>query len=262
VAPALHGGSAVHLPGVFRATIAAPLTRLSRAIARVLAASVYSRQVQYITIQPIAADAALARLTAADGSIEGLVLDSVGALRALAQQYPAAVFRDAAEQLGERIAAGCVVSLARRVCSDGAGEIVGYELAEPGVFSALGRRRTVGKDIVFSHWAEVSPPWRGQRIHALLFATRDAYFAERGGKIVCGVVAPRNRASLRALRRARSTVVGTVKRVAILGAVVWETPWDRIEHALQLAPTRLESPTPRRCLVDRLAWAQGTTPDR
>jgi hypothetical protein len=247
--------SPVHRSEVSHATIVTPWARLIRAAARALATSVYSRQVQYITVQPIASEAALTTLTTAGGSIEGLVLDSVDALRALARQYPAAVFRDAAEELGKRIAAGCVVSLARRVSPDGAGEIVGYELAEPGVFSALGRRRTVGKEIVFSHWAEVSPPWRGQRVHALLFATRDAYFAQRGGKLVCGVVAPRNRASLQALRRARSVIVGTVKRFALFGAVVWETPWDRIEHAVRLAGARAGGPAPPPCLVDRFTWA-------
>ena len=235
--------------------------RLRRPL-RALAAALYSRQTQYITVQPIAADAAKATLTSADGSIEGLVLDSVEALHALARQYPPAVFRDAFDELGQRIAAGCVVSLARRRSESGAGEIVGYELAEPGVFSALGRRRAVGKDIVFSHWAEVSPLWRGQRIHALLFATRDAYFAARGGKIVCGVVAPRNRASLQALRRARSAIVGTVKRVAIFGVVVWETPWDRIEPTLQLAGARVGPPARSPCVSERLAWAPITTPDR
>ena len=252
----------VHSQGSALAAIVAPLEHTVRAVGRRLAASLYSRQVQYITVQPIAPDAVLAKLTAGDGLIEGLVLDSVEALRALASQYPAAVFRDAADELGARIAAGCVVSLARVVSPIGAGEIVGYELAERGVFSALGRRRTVGKEIVFSHWAEVSPRWRGQRIHALLFATRDAYFAERGGKIVCGVVAPRNRASLKALRRARSSIVGAVKRVALFGAVVWETPWERIEHAVHLADTRAEDPAPPRCLIDRLTWAPVTTPRR
>jgi len=157
----------VHLLGSALEAIVAPVERTIRAVGHKLAASVYSRQVQYITVQPIAADAVLAKLTTADGLIEGLVLDSVGALRALASQYPATVFRDAVDELGSRIAGGCVVSLARVVSPIGAGETVGYELAERGVFSALGRRRIVGNEIVFSHWAEVSPPWRGQRVHAI-----------------------------------------------------------------------------------------------
>ena len=245
----------MHFFGSALATIVAPLSRTIRAVGHTLASSLYSRQVQYITVQPIAPDAARARLTIADGLVEGLVLDSVGALHALASQYPAAVFRDAVDELGARIASGCVVSLARLVSPIGAGEIVGYELAERGVFSALGRRRIVGSEIVFSHWAEVSPRWRGQRVHALLFATRDAYFAARGGKIVCGVVAPRNRASLKALRRARSIIVGTVMRVAVLGFVLWETPWERIEDAVRVAEASAEEPAPAPCRVDRLTLA-------
>ena len=245
----------MHFLGSALATIAAPLTRTIRAAGHTLAASLYSRQVQYITVQPIAPDAARARLTIADGLVEGLVLDSVGALRALASQYPAAVFRDAVDELGARIASGCVVSLARLVSPIGAGEIVGYELAERGVFSALGRRRIVGNEIVFSHWAEVSPRWRGQRVHALLFATRDAYFAARGGKIVCGVVAPRNRSSLKALRRARSIIVGTVMRVALFGVVLWETPWESIEDAVRVAEAHAEEPASAPRLVDRLTLA-------
>jgi hypothetical protein len=251
---------AVHSPRSRRATTAAGPGRPLRAAARTLAASVYSRQVQYVTVQPIAADAVLAKPTTPDGTVEGLVIDSVDALEALARQYPPAVFRDAAGELGKRIAHGCVVSLARHRSPTGAGEIVGYELAERGVFSALGRRRTVGEEIVFSHWAEVSPAWRGRRIHALLFATRDAYFAARGGTLVCGVVAPKNRASLQALGRARSAIVGTVARVAVLGVVVWETPWERIEDALRLAGARLRRPAPP-VVVDRLAWARVTSPD-
>jgi hypothetical protein len=261
VASALHDSSTVHSSRFRRATTEAGPGRPLRTVARTLAASVYSRQLQYVTVQPIAADAALAKTTTPDGTVEGLVLDSVDALHALAQQYPAAVFRDAADELGKRIAQGCVVSLARRRTPTGTGEIVGYELAERGVFSALGRRRAVGKEIVFSHWAEVSPAWRGRRIHALLFATRDAYFAERGGKIVCGVVAPKNRASLQALGRARSVIVGTVARVALFGVVVWETPWERTEQALRLAGARGGHRAAPPSVVDRFAWAPVTSPD-
>ena len=48
-----------------------------------------------------------------------------------------------------------------------------------------------------------------------LFAARDAYFRARGGTIVVGVCAPRNRASLRALKRDGATVVGRVKQIAL-----------------------------------------------
>jgi hypothetical protein len=205
--------------------------RLMRVVARTVVTSFCSRELQHITIQPIDADAAAAaKRLGRDGDLESVVITTPEALDALAPQIPPA-FRDSVAELKRRVARGCVVSLARSRRDGGA--IVGYELAERGIFSALGRRHLVGPEIVFSHWAEVLPSHRGQRIHALLFATRDAHFHPRGGRVVCGVVAPRNRASLQALGRAGSSVVGTVSRVVLLRRfIAWETPWDHIERAL------------------------------
>ena len=71
-------------------------------------------------------------------------------------------------------------------------------------------------------------------MHRLLFVTRDAYFRARRARLLCGVVDPENRASLRALARAGRVVVGTVERVAIFRRlVVRRTPREAIESALR-----------------------------
>jgi GNAT superfamily N-acetyltransferase len=143
-------------------------------------------------------------------------------------------FRDSAEDLRARVAAGCVLCIARRPRCPGSGkEIVGYEIAERGIFSALGRRTPVADDVIFSHYVEVLPRYRGQRIHRLLFSTRDAWFAQRGGRVVCGVCEPQNQASLRALRRDGAVIVGMVERVALLRVFVMSyTPFERIAELL------------------------------
>ena len=205
------------------------------ALVRGAVGAVYARHVQYITVKRLdSPDAKQAAGPAADPATTCLIVDSVEALRVVAHEIPS-TFRDSVEELTRRVAHGCVLCLARRRRPGGAGyEVVGYELAELGVFSALGRRKAAGADVVFSHWAEVVPAHRGRRIHGLLFATRDAYFRVRGGRIVVGVCARWNRASLRALRRDGAEVVGHVTQLAVFRLIVWETPWPRIEHALEV----------------------------
>jgi GNAT superfamily N-acetyltransferase len=199
--------------------------------------ALYARQVQFITVKrldlPNGNGHAPGRPAPHDATC--LVADTVEGLRSVAHEIPG-TFRDSADDLSRRVAQGCVVCLARRKRDDGAGyDVVGYELAERGVFSALGRRKAVAPDVIFSHWAEVLPAYRGRRIHAQLFAARDAYFRARGGTIVVGVCARRNRASLKALRRDGARVVGSVRQVSVLRLLIlWETPWARIEHALDV----------------------------
>lgn len=205
-----------------------------KALARVVATSLYCRQRQYITLKRLnTPDTAPARRPP---DIDVLIVDSLAKLEAVAAEIPPS-FRDSVRELGRRVARGCVLCLARRLRADGTGkEVVGYELAERGVFSALGRRKAVSANVVFSHHCEVLPAWRGQRIHGLLFATRDAYFRRRGGTVVCGVVRPENQASRKALRRDGAEIVGMVERIALLRVLqVWETPFERVEDALHLA---------------------------
>ena len=204
---------------------------LLRQLRRSVTASVFSRQRQYITLKPIA-DAADPPLVQ-DGRTECLMLDSPEALDAIAADICAS-FRDSVGTLRARVARGCVVCVARRPRADGRGSIVvGYEIAERGIFSALGRRIAVPQDVIFSHYVEVLPAYRGQRIHRMLFTTRDAYFRARGGRVVCGVCAPHNDASLRALRRDGATIVGIVQRISVLRVFVLSyTPFDHIAHLL------------------------------
>ncbi len=201
-------------------------------LGRTVTASVFSRQWQYITVKYIGATNGTAPITS-DGRTECLVVDSPQALDALAADICAS-FRDSVTELRERVARGCVVCLARRPRAGGGGSIVvGYEIAERGIFSALGRRIAVSSDVIFSHYVEVLPAYRGQRIHRLLFATRDGYFRARGGRVVCGVCAPHNHASLRALRRDGAAIVGTVERISLLRVFVLSyTPCDRIAELL------------------------------
>jgi GNAT superfamily N-acetyltransferase len=200
-------------------------------LGRTVTGSVFARQRQFITLKPIG-DAPNPPV-AHDGRTECLMVDSPEALDAIAADICAS-FRDSVGALRARVARGCVVSVARRPRTNGRGSIVvGYEIAEPGIFSALGRRIAVPKDVIFSHYVEVLPAYRGQRIHRLLFATRDAYFRARGGRVVCGVCAPQNQASLRALHRDGASIVGMVQRISLLRVFVLSyTPFDRIAQLL------------------------------
>jgi hypothetical protein len=203
-----------------------PRTRLGH-LTRALAMSVFSFQRQFITLKSLDADAQAPPPT--DGCTECVIVDSPDALDAFAADIGAS-FRDSVATLKARVARGCVVCLARRPRPNGAGSlVVGYEIAERGVFSALGRRIRVSGDVVFSHYVEVLPEYRGQRIHRLLFSTRDNYFRQRQGRVVCGVCAPHNHASLQALRRDGASIVGTVERISVLRVFVLSyTPIDRI----------------------------------
>lgn len=205
-----------------------PRTRLGQ-LTRALIMSVFARQRQFITLKSLDVDADLQAPPLTDGRTECLIVDSPEALDTFAADICAS-FRDSVATLKARVARGCVVCLARRPRVTGAGSVVvGYEIAERGVFSALGRRIAVSGDVIFSHYVEVLPEYRGQRIHRLLFSTRDSYFRQRGGRVVCGVCAPHNHASLNALRRDGATIVGTVERISLLRVFVLSyTPSDRI----------------------------------
>jgi hypothetical protein len=208
-----------------------------KALGRRVATSLYCRQRQYITVKRLHLGAGANGIHRGT-EIDVLVVDSPAALEAVAAEIPPA-FRDSVRELRRRVARGCVLTVARRRRRRGGHAVIGYELAERGVFSALGRRTAMSADVVFSHHCEVLPAYRGQRIHGLLFATRDAYFRRRGGAVVCGVVKPENRASLQALRRDGAEVVGSVERIVLLRVLqVWDTPFERIEEALDAAGAR------------------------
>ena len=205
-----------------------PRTRLGQ-LTRALTMSVFSRQRQFITLKSLDAGGDSQPPPPPTDGTECLIVDSPEALDAFAADICVS-FRDSVAALKARLARGCVVCLARRPRSNGAGSVVvGYEIAERGIFSALGRRIAVSDDVIFSHYVEVLPEYRGQRIHRLLFSTRDHYFRQRGGRVVCGVCAPHNHASLQALHRDGATIVGTVERISLLRVFVLSyTPSHRI----------------------------------
>jgi GNAT superfamily N-acetyltransferase len=210
-----------------------PGTRtLLATLARVASTLVFSRQRQYITLKFLDQEVAPVAGPTSDGETECLVVDSVAGFEGIAKDIGTS-FRDSAADLRTRLLNGCVLSIARRRRRDGRRQVVGYEIAERGIFSALGRRIPVADDVIFSHYVEVMPACRGQRIHRLLFSTRDAYFKQRGGRVVCGVCEPQNHASLQALRRDGALIVGVVERIAVLRVFVMSyTPFDRIAHLL------------------------------
>jgi GNAT superfamily N-acetyltransferase len=201
-------------------------------LARAISTRVFARQRQYITLKVLHEQPGPVSAPGAAGRTECLVVDSVAAFDAVAKEIGKS-FRDSVEDLRARVVNGCVLSVARHPRRDGRFEVIGYEIAERGIFSALGRRMPVADDVIFSHYVEVLPAFRGQRIHRLLFSTRDAYFRQRGGRVVCGVCEPHNHASLQALRRDGAIIVGVVECITVLRVFVMSyTPFDRIAQLL------------------------------
>jgi GNAT superfamily N-acetyltransferase len=229
--PAPTAGPVMHSNGtesVKRRRVLGTLASLTRAIST----RVFAHQWQYITLKVLQEEPGSVSGPGADGPTECLVIDCLAAFDAVAREIGKS-FRDSVVDLRARVVSGCVLSMARRRRHDGRFEVIGYEIAERGIFSALGRRMPVADDVIFSHYVEVLPAFRGQRIHRLLFSTRDAYFRQRGGRVVCGVCEPHNRASLQALHRDGAIIVGVVERITVLRVFVMAyTPFDRIAHLL------------------------------
>jgi len=125
--------------------------RVGRFLAYLVCASpaaIYSRQSQYITVKRLDVPAPEVFATGTASETECLIVDSVEALQAVGWEIPES-FRDSVMELGKRVNRGCVVCLARRPRADGTGkEVVGYEIAERRVFSALGRRIAMGDEVM------------------------------------------------------------------------------------------------------------------
>jgi len=113
---------------------------------RTVRTSLFSRQRQYITLKHIGGATPEAP-PPTDGRTECLIVDSPEALDAIADDICAS-FRDSVSALRARVARGCVLCVARRPRTDRPGSVVvGYEIAERGIFSALGRRIAVPSDV-------------------------------------------------------------------------------------------------------------------
>jgi len=202
---------------------------------RVLAA-LYSRDAQYIFVRKIEPPRALASRSEASEAlgITCIFVESAAALREIEDDIPWP-FRDSRDELQRRLAQGCSVILAQRPKPSGVGhELIGYGINEPAVFSALGRRGKLPSNILFNHYLEIVPEYRGLRIADVMRRAMDEYCRAHGFTMRCTVVSPDNRASLRSHYRAGLIHAGTVARVSLLrGLFVWETPWRKIERAVR-----------------------------
>ena len=151
--------------------------------------------------------------------------------------------RDSMEDLETRLGEGSLVFLASRSAGEGAGqEVVGYCICERGVFSALGRKMTTSPDILFSHYIEVLPEYRGHGLADLIRGEMVEYCCANGITTRCAVITPSNKPSLKSALRAGFRVVGTVQHVSILnGLLAWDTPWKKVEKALQQVRDRKDT---------------------
>jgi ribosomal protein S18 acetylase RimI-like enzyme len=201
-----------------------------------LRASICRRQSVYVAAWDVAQNLAQLGKTDFPPGIECAVVESPEQIEAYEDEMPSS-FRDSVESLKQRVAQGCVVFLARMPKQDGPGrQVVGYRLAEKGVFSALDLKGKVSQDILFIHYIEVLPAFRLQKIARFLVKASLEYCVARGLKKTLTVGSPLNQLSARAFRKdaADRLDLGTVEKVSLLrGLIVWWTPWKKIERTLK-----------------------------
>jgi ribosomal protein S18 acetylase RimI-like enzyme len=162
-----------------------------------------------------------------------MILQFPSDIDAIKHEMPAS-FRDSPGRLKERLQEGCVVILAftRRKEPDGLA-ILGYLIAEKGVVSALGRKRTVAPDVLYGHYIEVLPEYRQMGIANFLNRNMEEYARRNGLRKYYSVVSTGNRIAARILRTKSRENLGKVERVSILrGLYVRETSWEEIEKIL------------------------------
>jgi GNAT superfamily N-acetyltransferase len=209
--------------------------RTTRRIAAALLTGIYRRQAAYVFGHVITPGDAGATFHAEGESseVECLIVESAAALDDCQMEIPA-VFRDSADTLKSRLDQGCIVILAYLPGAKAPDKhIVGYSLRQRGVFSALGRQRNISADILFTHYVEVLPEYRGQRLASRLTGAALEYCRKNGLTRLCSVVMTHNQPSIQYTLRVGFAIIGTVERVSILkGLFVWETPWQHIERAL------------------------------
>lgn len=205
------------------------------AVLRLLKHSIYRRDIQYV----VAKDTEVVTPPPGSHSIKNRldvdckVVDSLDSLRTVWEDSSAR-FRDSVDDLARRLKQGCMVFLAcPREQGKGAPKVVGYNICERGVFSALERKQQLSTDILFIHYVEVLEEYRGRRIQQLIDAAISEYCRANGVKKICAVISPDNLSSIRAHLSSGFEIVGKVQKVSVLrGFFVWETPWPRVEKAL------------------------------
>jgi ribosomal protein S18 acetylase RimI-like enzyme len=169
-----------------------------------------------------------------DSAVECTILQAPFALEQVKQEIPAS-FRDSPDDLKKRLEEGCIVILARQQ-REGTQrhEVLGYLIAEKGSFSALGRKRKAGPDVLYGHYIEVLPEYRQKGIANLLVRAMEDYARSNGLRRYYALVSPKNPVARKILERHRHEWLGKVERVSILrGLYVWETPWEEIEKTLK-----------------------------
>jgi GNAT superfamily N-acetyltransferase len=210
------------------------VSALLREISRIALAALYQRDAQLIFVRKIPASGTSAPSSEAAESlgVTCVFVESTAALRAIERELPLSI-RDSVDQLRQRLAQGCSVIVVRKPSRAGH-EVIGYGINEPGVFSALGRRGQLLPDVLFNHYMEILPEYRGQRIAHVMRIAMDEYCRMHGFTKRCDAVSPSNEASVRSNVRSGLIHVGMVSRVSLLGGLfVWHTPLETIRRAVQ-----------------------------
>jgi len=193
-------------------------------VARWLTASIYKSETQYIT-GCVPRDLAREQL-----SIDCLVFDSVEQLEAIEHDLPSEF---PVERLKARVAEGCILFLAYRLGRAGSKQFVGFSVRQRGIFSALGRKIPLSSEVLFGHYLEVFPQYRGQRLAQELRLFGEIYCRSHGLTKLCTVISAKNSASMQSHKHARSRMLGEVRKISVLrGLLVWETPIEDIRRAI------------------------------
>lgn len=204
-------------------------------IVRELLAPLYQRETRYVLLRSIP-NSCPNNFPHEDATLDGecLVVQDVAELKAVAHEIPSTLFHSL-KDFENRLARGCVVFLAFRPHRNDTGrEFVGYSIDQRGVLAVLGHERSIPPDILFVHYREMLPQFRGTKFNALA-VVREKYCQQNGIKMLCTVVAPYNRAALRyTTSRSGYSIVSTFTQTSILrGWVTWHTPWVKIEETLR-----------------------------
>lgn len=148
---------------------------------RVLTTSVCHHEVALIRGRIIGGPAFFeGREEVAGKTVECMTLESPRAIEQIRDEIPAS-FRDSPDSLKRRLAEGCTVILGREQREGAQGyRVVGYLIAEKGIFSAFGRKKKIATDVLFGHYYEVLPEYRQKGIANLLVRAMEEYARSNG----------------------------------------------------------------------------------
>ncbi|MGH7793869.1 MAG: hypothetical protein ACREQ2_03045 [Candidatus Binatia bacterium] len=169
-------------------------------------------------------------------TIQCSVFETVDALMTLRGEF-SGFSRDSIADLKQRIKQGCVVFVFQKFDPGGQGSrSIAYSISQPGVFSAFGATRKISNDVLFGHYFEILPEYRGRGLKAHLDSLREHYCRLHGLRKICGVVPSHHSVSLKANVKSGFRLAGNVTRIVILKRfVVWQTAWKTIEKVLNAA---------------------------